>query len=77
VIGCDSKAALSLCRDRKEGQLSKDIDMIHHFERDRVVTGEIEIVYCKSEENDSDCFTKALPRSLFERGLAGLGMIQA
>jgi hypothetical protein len=77
VIRCDNKAALSLCRDRKEGQLSKHIDVIHHVARDRVATGEIKFVYCKSEENVSDCFTKALPRPLFERGLAGLGMIQA
>jgi hypothetical protein len=68
VISCDNKAALSLCRDRKEGQLSKYIDVVHHFARDRVMTGELEFAYCKSEDNVSDCLMKALPRPLFDKG---------
>jgi hypothetical protein len=72
---CSSKAALALCKDRKEGQQFKHIDMIHHFARDRVASGGLSFVYCKSEENLSDCLTKALSRPLFERGLEGLRMV--
>jgi hypothetical protein len=75
VICCDSRAALSLCRDDKEGQRTKHIDVIHHFARDHVESGELEFVYCKSENNISDCFTKALRRSLFENCLVGMGML--
>jgi hypothetical protein len=75
VIRCDNKATLSLCKDRKEGQRVKHIDVIHHFARDHVASGELSFVYCKSEENVSDCLTKALSRPLFEKGLEGLGMI--
>jgi hypothetical protein len=75
VIRCDNKAALSLCKDRKEGQRVKHIDVIHHFARDHVASGELSFVFCKSEENVSDCLTKALSRPLFEKGLEGLGMI--
>jgi hypothetical protein len=75
IIRCDNKAALSLCKDRKEGQQVKHIDVIHHFARDHVVSGELSFVYCKSVESVSDCLTKALSRSLFEKGLEGLGMI--
>jgi hypothetical protein len=74
-IACDNKAALSLCKDRKEGQRVKHIDVIHHFARDRVATGELHFVYCKSEDNVSDCLTKALPRTLFDKGLLGMGML--
>jgi hypothetical protein len=74
VIGWDNKAALSLCKDRKEGQRVKHIDIIHQFARDHVASGELSFVYCKSEDNVSDCLTKALPRSLIEKGLVGLGM---
>jgi hypothetical protein len=77
VIRCDNKAALALCKDRKEGQRIKHIDVIHHFARDHVVSGELLFVYCKSEDNVSDCLTKALTRPLFEKGLLGLGMIHA
>jgi hypothetical protein len=73
-IACDNKAAISFCKDRKEGQRVKHIDDIHHFARDHVASGELSFVYCKSEDNVSDCLTKALAKRLFEKGLAGLGM---
>jgi hypothetical protein len=74
VIACDNKAAISLCKDGKEGQRVKHINFIHHFARDHVGSGELPIVYCKSEDNVSDCLTKALAKPLFEKGFAGLGM---
>jgi hypothetical protein len=39
TIQCDSKAALSLCKDRKEGQRVKHIDVIHHFAHHRWQAG--------------------------------------
>jgi hypothetical protein len=75
TILCDNKAALSLCKDRKEGQRVKHIDIIHHFARDHVASGELQYLYCKSCDNVSDCLTKALPRPAFEVGLVGLGMV--
>jgi hypothetical protein len=57
-----------------EGKRVKHIDIIHHFARNHVASGELSFVYCKSEDNVSDCLAKALPRSLIEKGLAGLGM---
>lgn len=73
MIGCDNKAALSLCRDVKEVQRVKHINIIYHLARDHVVSGELEFVYCNSEDNVRDCWTKAVPKPLFERGLVGLG----
>jgi hypothetical protein len=77
IVRCDNKAALSLCEDRKEGQRVKHIDIIHHFARDCVASGELKFVYCRSEDNVSDCLTKALARPAFESGLVGLGMMAA
>jgi hypothetical protein len=75
IIWCHNKAALSLCKDSKEGQRVKHIDVIHHSARAHVASGELSFVYCKSEENVSDCLTKALSRPLFEKGLERMGMI--
>jgi len=75
TILCDNQAALSLCKDRKEGQRVKHIDIIHHFARDHVVSGQLQYLYCKSQDNISDCLTKALPRRAFDAGLLGLGMM--
>jgi hypothetical protein len=62
AVACDNKAALVLCKDCKGGQRSKRVDVIHHFARDHVMTWELDFVYCKSENNISDCLTKALTR---------------
>jgi hypothetical protein len=61
----------------RRGQPSKHIDVLHHFARDHVMTGDLDFVHCKSENNISDCRTKALTRPLFAKGLCGLGMISA
>jgi hypothetical protein len=75
VLACDNKAALQVCQNRKEAQLVKHIDTIHHFARGHLASGELLFVYCQSEENVSDCPTKALTHTLFEKGLYGLGML--
>jgi hypothetical protein len=51
------------------------IDMIHHFARDHVASGELSFVYCKYDKKVSDCLTKALSRPLSEKGLEGLRMV--
>jgi hypothetical protein len=73
---CDKTAALSLCQDHKEGQPMQHIDATHHFQRD-VKSGELAFVL-KSEMNimiRSNCFTKAVRRSPFEKCLVGMGML--
>jgi hypothetical protein len=75
TILCDNQAAIALCQDRKEGQRVKHIDIVHHFARDRVASGELHFAYCKSADNCSDCLTKALPRKEFEANLEGLGVV--
>ena len=75
TVLCDNKAALTLCNERKEGQRVKHIDIIHHFARDHVVSGELKFAYCRSADNVSDCLTKALTRRAFEANLRGLGML--
>jgi hypothetical protein len=57
VLRCDKKAALSLCKDRREGKRVEHTDVIHHFAH--VASGELPFLYCKSKENVSDCLTRA------------------
>lgn len=74
VIGCDNQAALSLCKDRKDGQRVKHIDITHHYARDSVARGDVRFRYCRSADNFSDCLTKAVTRPVLAVCLVGLGM---
>ena len=75
MVHCDDKAAITLCEEHKENKRAKHIDIVHHVARERVASGEVEFVHCRSDENVSDYVTKALPRPLFEAGLRSLRML--
>jgi hypothetical protein len=62
-IECNNEAAIALCKDRKKGQRVRHIDIIHYFVRDHVASGALS-VYCKSEDNVSDCLNKALTKPI-------------
>jgi hypothetical protein len=71
---CKNKAAISLCKDRKEGQRVKHIDVIRHFARDHVRSVELSFVNCKPETTVSGCLTKASWRGhCLRRGWQGWG----
>jgi hypothetical protein len=44
---------------------TKHIDMKYHFITDHVTKGEIEMKFCKTDDQHADISTKALPREDF------------
>ena len=63
TVFCDTQAALTLCKDRKESQKVNHIDITNHFARDHVASGELQFLYSRSEDNVSDVLTKALRKT--------------
>ncbi|GKF19358.1 hypothetical protein Tco_0067996, partial [Tanacetum coccineum] len=53
---------------------SKHIDIRHHFIREQVEKGVVELYFVRTEYKLADIFTKALPRERFEFILPRLGM---
>ncbi|GJZ46113.1 retrovirus-related pol polyprotein from transposon TNT 1-94 [Tanacetum coccineum] len=53
---------------------SKHIDIQHHFIREQVEKGVVELYFVRTEYQLADIFTKALPRERFEFILLRLGM---
>ncbi|GKB69857.1 hypothetical protein Tco_0931269 [Tanacetum coccineum] len=53
---------------------SKHIDIRHHFIREQVEKGVVELYFVRTEYQLADIFTKALPRERFEFILPRLGM---
>ncbi|GJR38935.1 retrovirus-related pol polyprotein from transposon TNT 1-94 [Tanacetum coccineum] len=64
----------SLCCNNVQHSRSKHIDIRHHFIREQVEKGVVELYFVRTEYQLADIFTKALPRERFEIILPRLGM---
>ena len=71
----DNQAAISISHHPKFYACTKHIDIAHHFLRNLVKSGTIEIIYIQTWENLADVFTKGLPRPLHEDLTMGIGVI--
>ncbi|GKB82256.1 hypothetical protein Tco_0949151 [Tanacetum coccineum] len=64
----------SLLAHNEPALRSKYIDIRHHFIREQVEKGVVELYFMRTEYQLTDIFTKALPRERFEFILPWLGM---
>ncbi|GJT52136.1 copia protein, partial [Tanacetum coccineum] len=71
---CDNKSAIALCCNNVQHSRSKHIDIRHHFIREQVEKGVVELYFMRTEYQLADIFAKALPREHFEFILLRLGM---
>ncbi|GJS78671.1 retrovirus-related pol polyprotein from transposon TNT 1-94 [Tanacetum coccineum] len=71
---CDNKSAIALCCNNVQHSRSKHIDIRHHFIREQVKNGVVELYFVMMDYQLPDIFTKALPRERFEFLLSRLGM---
>ncbi|GKB84898.1 hypothetical protein Tco_0957170 [Tanacetum coccineum] len=69
---CDNRSAIALCYNNVQHSRSKHIDIRHHFIREQVEKGLVELYFVTMDYQD--IFTKALPRERFEFLLSRLGM---
>ncbi|GJY27751.1 hypothetical protein Tco_0403518 [Tanacetum coccineum] len=68
------KIAIALCCNNVQHSRSEHIDIRHHFIREQVENGVVELYFVRTEYQLADIFTKALPRERFEFILLRLGM---
>ena len=61
VIYEDNQGAIELAKNAKYHNRTKHIDICHHFVRERVVSKEIKVIYCPTENMIADIMTKGLP----------------
>ncbi|GJU88641.1 hypothetical protein Tco_1301064 [Tanacetum coccineum] len=71
---CDNRSAIALCWNNVQHSRSKHIDIQHHFIREQVEKGVVELYFVTTDYQLADIFTKALPRERFEFLLPRLGM---
>ncbi|GJX28495.1 hypothetical protein Tco_0236574 [Tanacetum coccineum] len=66
--------AIALCYNNVQHSRSKNIDIHHHFIREQVENGVVELYFMMTDYHLMDIFTKALPRERIEFLLPRLGM---
>ncbi|GJS92351.1 retrovirus-related pol polyprotein from transposon TNT 1-94 [Tanacetum coccineum] len=71
---CDNRSAIALCCNNVQHSRSKQIDIRHHFNREQVEKGVVELYFVTTDYLLADIFTKALLREQFEFLLPRLGM---
>nr|GEY74279.1 retrovirus-related Pol polyprotein from transposon TNT 1-94 [Tanacetum cinerariifolium] len=71
---CDNRRAIALCYNNVQYSRSKHIDIQHHFIREKVKKGVVELYFMTTDYQLADIFTKALPRERFQFLLPRLGM---
>ncbi|GJU84444.1 hypothetical protein Tco_1291990 [Tanacetum coccineum] len=63
---CDNRSAIALCCNNVQHSRSKHIDIRHHFIREQVEKGVVELYFVTTDYQLADIFTKALPRERFK-----------
>nr|GEY77392.1 retrovirus-related Pol polyprotein from transposon TNT 1-94 [Tanacetum cinerariifolium] len=71
---CDNRSEIALCCNNVQYSRSKHIDIRHHFIREQVERGVVELYFVTTDYQLANIFTKALPRQRFEFILSRLGM---
>ncbi|GJW49105.1 hypothetical protein Tco_0090456 [Tanacetum coccineum] len=71
---CDNRSVIALCCNNVQHFRSKHIDIRHHFIREQVEKGVVELYFVTMDYQLANIFTKALPRERFEFLLPRLGM---
>ncbi|GJT70023.1 retrovirus-related pol polyprotein from transposon TNT 1-94 [Tanacetum coccineum] len=64
---CDNRSAIALCCNNVQHSQSKHIDIRHHFIREQVEKGVVELYFVMTDYQLADIFTKALPRERYFR----------
>ena len=66
-VHVDNVGAIFLAENNNSGERTKHVDIRHHFVREVIEDGIVKIVFVKSEENDSDLYTKNLNGELYQK----------
>lgn len=74
TLYCDNQRTLKLAKNPVFHVRMKHIEIHHHFIRELIQNGEIELVYRPTEEQIANIFTKPLARDKFQNFRDGIGV---
>jgi hypothetical protein len=73
ALMCDNTSAISVAKNPVLHKRMRHIERRHHFLRDHIEKGDIEMRYIDTERQLADIFTKSLDSSSFTAG-GGIGV---
>jgi hypothetical protein len=62
----DNIGMIFMSKTRSSGDQKKHIDIRHHFVREQIKNGLVEVIFVRSEDNLADIFTKNLGGKSFK-----------
>ena len=66
-IYINNRSAIALAKNSVYHERSKHIDTRHHFIQEHMKNKEVELIFCKTNDQVIDIFTKPLKREIFIR----------
>ena len=75
-IYSDSKAAIAISENPISHNRTKHIAIKYHYTRDAVEKKEVQLIYCTSENQKADIFTKVLSKEKFEKNRRAIGVVE-
>ncbi|KAF5372127.1 hypothetical protein D9758_004946 [Tetrapyrgos nigripes] len=75
TLHSDNQAAIALARDHHYHGRTKHIDIRFHFIRFVIDEGQMQLIYCPTENMLADTLTKALPNIRAKHPATGLGLV--
>ena len=76
LINCDNPSAINLSKNPIQYSRTKHIEIRHHFLRDHIQKGDIELMYVHTDKQLVDIFTEPLDEKRFYFTRCELGMSQ-
>ena len=64
-LWCDNESAIKIAENPVQHSKTKHIEIHHHFIRDHVAKGNIELLHVNTENQLADIFTKPLEEARF------------
>ncbi|CAJ2661747.1 unnamed protein product [Trifolium pratense] len=73
-LHCDNKSAIAMAKNLVFHSRTRHINIKHHFIRSVIEEGDVQLIFCSSQEQLADIFTKALPRGRFQQLREAMGV---